>query len=189
MLDMMGKPCPIPVIEAKKALNAAKVGEQVKLLVDNQVACQNLEKMAKGMQAGFDYMEQEDGAFLVSLTKGQKEEAQETPDLVIAIGSSQMGKGDEELGTMLMKSYLYSLTELDVPPQALLFFNGGIFMTTEGSAALEDLRTLAQKGTQIYSCGACLDFYGKKQELAVGSITNMYAIATTMAQAKRLVNL
>ena len=45
-LDERGKQCPLPVIEAKKALENCPAGESVRVIVDNEIAVQNLLKMA-----------------------------------------------------------------------------------------------------------------------------------------------
>ena len=100
-----------------------------------------------------------------------------------------MGEGDDKLGKILMKSYLFSLTQQEELPKQMIFFNGGVRLTTEGSGSLEDLKELAERGVEIFSCGTCLDFYGIKDQLRVGSITNMYAIAEAMQTADRLVRL
>jgi selenium metabolism protein YedF len=100
-----------------------------------------------------------------------------------------MGSGNEVLGAILMKAFIYSLTELDSPPETILFFNSGVRLTTEGSTVLKDLKTLEDKGAVISSCGTCLDFYRLKEKLAIGNVTNMYAIAAAMGSAARLINL
>ncbi len=109
--------------------------------------------------------------------------------VIVAIGSAEMGNGDPKLGKILMKSFLYSLTQLDALPQTVLFFNGGVRMTTEGSESIEDLKALEAQGVEILSCGTCLDFYGLKDKLRVGGITNMYVIAQTMAEAGNVVKI
>ena len=109
--------------------------------------------------------------------------------VVVAVGSAEPGNGDPRLGRILMKSFLYSLTQLDELPQTVLFFNGGVRMTTEGSESLEDLKALESQGVEILSCGTCLDFYGLKDKLLVGGITNMYVIAQTMAGAGNVVKI
>ena len=189
-INMVRKPCPIPVIEAKKAIRAAEPGQTVQILVDNDVARQNLQKMAAGIGCSFAYEAQPDGNVLVTLTAREAcAVTEQDAGFVVAVGTCAMGRGDDELGAMLMKSYLYSLTQLDFPPATMLFFNSGVKLTTEGSASIEDLKALEEKGTAIVSCGACLDFYSLKEKLQVGSVTNMYAIAEAMAGAARLVNL
>ncbi len=218
MINVIGKPCPIPVIEAKKALRLAAPGEQVRILVDNDVARQNLQKMAEGMGCGFSYGpaagEGQDNIEVVitaaaeagknggaagSAISGESADAvleaarrlqdEEGKGLVVAIGSECMGRGEDELGRSLMKAFIYSLTELDAAPEYLLFFNSGVKLALEGAGTLADLRTLADKGVNINSCGACLNYYGLTEKLAIGNITNMYAITTTMSQARRLINL
>jgi selenium metabolism protein YedF len=190
VINVIGKPCPIPVIEAKKALRKTQAGEKIQILVDNDLSRQNLEKMAGAMGSPFAYEKRENGNILVTITAA----ARETADggggsLVVAIGRNTMGSGNDDLGAILIKGFIYSLTELDKPPEAMLFFNSGVRLTTEGSTALEDLKKLEEKGTVISSCGTCLDFYKVKDKLAVGSVTNMYAIVQAMGEAGRLINL
>ncbi len=191
ILDMTGKPCPIPVIEAKKALLAAAPGDSVSVLVDNDIARQNLEKMARGLGHKFTSESRDGGGALINMTVSEAGPAAEADGngLVVAIGHECMGGASEELGRALMKSFIYSMTELETPPEHILFFNGGVLLTTEGSAVLNDLNTLADRGSQIASCGACLNYFKLGDKLAVGQVTNMYAVVSTMAQAKKLINL
>ena len=189
---MVGQPCPIPVIEAKKALKSTAPGDTVSVTVDNEIAVQNLKKMADGLGHEFTSATNPDGHFVTTITVREECRLMDDPvnsGLVVAVGRDEMGGGSEELGRNLMKSFIYSLTELDQPPEHLLFFNGGVKLAVEDAATLDDLRALAGKGVIINSCGACLNYYGLTEKLAVGSVTNMYAIAGTMAQAKKLINL
>jgi selenium metabolism protein YedF len=192
-INVLGKPCPIPVIEAKKALRKAAPGETVRVLVDNDISRQNLEKMAAGLGCPSAFEVQGDGNILVRITAAAPAAAPVLSGggrgLVAAIGKNTLGAGDDELGAVLIKSFIYSLTELDSPPETLLFFNSGVRLTTEGSAVIGDLKTLEAKGTVISSCGTCLDFYRLKDKLAVGNVTNMYAIASAMADAAKVINL
>jgi selenium metabolism protein YedF len=195
IINVTGKPCPIPVIEAKKALRKAAAGEPVRVLVDNDISRQNLEKMAGGLGCPCSFEKREDGNILVTITAAaQADPAAARPlaedqGLVIAIGKNTMGTGNDELGAILIKGFIYALTELEKPPEALLFFNSGVRLTTEGSTVIGDLKKLEEKGAVVSSCGTCLDFYQLKEKLAVGNVTNMYAIASAMAGAARLVNL
>lgn len=190
-VNALGRPCPIPVIEAKKAIaRLPESGGQVAVLVDDAVAQSNLEKLGDG--EGYKYTSEatEDGNFKVIFTiayNGAKEKKES--GLVVAIGRDVMGGGSDKLGKQLMKSFIFSLTELDSPPKQLLFFNGGVHLTTQGSDVLDDLKILADAGCIIDSCGACLNFYELTDSLKIGSISNMYAIASAMADAKKLINL
>ncbi|MDR3146636.1 MAG: sulfurtransferase-like selenium metabolism protein YedF [Treponema sp.] len=189
IINVTGKPCPIPVIEAKKALRSADAGSRVRLLVDNDIARQNLEKMAKGMGCEFSYEAGEGATILVTIIASALPAKAADGNLVVAIGKNTMGTGNDDLGAILIKAFIYSLTELDVPPETILFFNSGVRLTTEGSNVLGDLETLEKKGAIIISCGTCLDFYKLKEKLAIGSVTNMYAIASAMSSAGKLINL
>ena len=109
--------------------------------------------------------------------------------LVIAISSSTMGKGDDELGSVLMRSHLHALSEVTPHPDTLIFFNTGVTLATEGSPVLDELKVLVERGAQILLCGTCLGHFDLKGKVAVGEISNMYAITETMMRAGRVVNL
>ena len=98
-----------------------------------------------------------------------------------------MGEGDPVLGRLLLKGFLYALTQQDQFPETLLFYNSGAFMTVEGSEALADLRFLEESGVEILTCGTCLNHYDLAEKLAVGQVTNMYEIAERMTHADLLV--
>lgn len=198
VLDARGKACPQPVVLTLRALET-RGEEPLDVMVDNDAAVQNLQRMAaqKGCPAAVLPGE---GVWTVRIGQpdgilaGHIPEAAPcttcTPDnAVVAIGSDTMGRGSDELGKLLMKSYLYALAQLDNPPRTLLFFNGGAKLTTEGSESLDDLRALEAQGTEILTCGTCLDYYGIKDQLAIGSVTNMYRIAELLRTADRLVQL
>jgi selenium metabolism protein YedF len=198
-INVLGKPCPIPVIEAKKLLRKTAPGQSVGVLIDNDISRQNLEKMAKGMGCGFSFEQQADSNILVTITVpagGLQTAAAPSCDnsggaqgLVVAISKNTMGSGDDELGAILIKGFIYSLTELDTPPETILFFNSGVKLSTGDANTIPDLKTLESKGTIIASCGTCLDFYKLKDKLAVGNVTNMYAIASAMAEAGKVINI
>ena len=150
---------------------------------------------ADAAQAGQSAEEQTGQSALAQAGQSAEEQARQIcamparGPVVVAVGSAEMGNGDPRLGRILMKSFLYSLTQLEELPQTVLFFNGGVRMTTEGSESIEDLKALESQGVEILSCGTCLDFYGLKDKLLVGGITNMYVIAQTMAGAGNVVKI
>lgn len=107
--------------------------------------------------------------------------------MVAVISADHMGEGDPVLGHLLLKGFLYALTQQEELPQTVLFYNGGAFLTTEGSESLEDLRFLEESGVEILTCGTCLNHYGLADKLAVGQVTNMYEIAERMTHASLIV--
>ncbi|MEA4964830.1 MAG: sulfurtransferase-like selenium metabolism protein YedF [Oscillospiraceae bacterium] len=197
VVNVLGKPCPIPVVEATKALQALGNGV-LEVLVDNEVAVQNLTRMAasRGLTAVAKKVSEHE--FSVTIVVSGSVSAADnapacTPDrrtgTVVAIGASQLGRGSEELGATLMKGFLYALSQQEALPAAVILFNGGAKLPIAGSASLEDLRTLEASGVEILTCGTCLNFYGLTDQLAVGSVTNMYTIAEKLSAADRVINL
>ena len=104
----------------------------------------------------------------------------------MAITSDKMGDGDPELGAILIKGFVYALTQLETPPSVMLFYNGGAKLTASDSPCIEDLKTLQEQGWEILTCGTCVNFYGLK-EPAVGTVTNMYAIAEKLTKAGKVI--
>lgn len=188
-VNARGLACPGPVIETKKALESLEQGI-VEVLVDNEVAASNVEKLAKGL--GYPVtITKENNDFALTITKGEKavkEEAKELPNLVLFIGTDQIGTGAEELGKALMKTYLYTLTESSIKPAIVLLMNSGVKNAVEGADTLKSLQTLEEQGIEILVCGTCLDFYHLKEKLKVGRVSNMYEINEKMLQADKLVS-
>ncbi|RGY98715.1 sulfurtransferase-like selenium metabolism protein YedF [Clostridium sp. AM58-1XD] len=106
---------------------------------------------------------------------------------IVVISADHMGEGDEVLGRILMKGFLYALTELERLPETILLYNGGAKLSVEGSDSLEDLKHLEAQGVEIITCGTCLNHYGIADKLAVGRVTNMYEIAEKMVAAGSVV--
>ena len=106
---------------------------------------------------------------------------------MVVLASDKMGEGAEELGKTLLKAFIFSLTQQEKLPRTVLFYNGGAFVTCDGSASLEDLHKLEALGVEILTCGTCLNFYGLTEKLRIGTVTNMYVIAEKMLNAGNVV--
>lgn len=199
-VDAMGDACPIPVVKTKSAIRELTGPGVVETLVDNEIAVQNLTKMAG--QKGYGVKSEKLGQdqYKVTMTIGEgaempKEDEAEVclvepgqqKKIVVVISSPNMGEGSEELGRTLMKGFIYALSQQDVLPSTILFYNGGASLTCEDSPALEDLKSLEAQGVEILTCGTCLDFYGLKDKLKVGDVTNMYVIVEKMVGAHLIV--
>jgi len=196
-IDMRGKQCPVPVIQTKKALESVKGGSII-TIVDNDVAKENISKLAKSMNLTAEIKEAKGDFYIEIYKKGdiQISEGLEFPskspqneDLVILITKDTLGEGNRELGEVLMKGYLYTLTEASKTPKRLMFLNAGVRLTVEGSAVIDHLRNLEEKGVEILSCGACLDYYKLKNQLMVGGIGNMYDIVEKSNAAQKTITL
>ena len=106
---------------------------------------------------------------------------------IVVINTDSVGHGDEKLGKILLKSFIYSLTGQDVLPEYILLYNGGVKLTVEDSDSFQDLKDLEEAGVKIMSCGICLDYYDLKDKMSVGEVTNMFRIVELMRTANRVV--
>lgn len=200
IIDCKGLNCPLPVVNAKKAAEEMNVGDVLTVLVDNEIAVQNLQRFAAGKGYGASSGKTAEKEFAVTIqitvqADGKAEEIQEEEEVTCALDSRKkgmlvvlsanvMGKGEEKLGKALMKAFVFALTKQDQLPETILCYNTGAYLTCEGADTLEDLKRLEAEGVTVLTCGTCLDFYGIKDKLAVGSVTNMYDIVERMEAAK-----
>lgn len=202
-VDARGMACPLPVVNAKNAAEEMHAGDILTVLVDNEIAVQNLQKFAnhKGYHVIGERLAENEFAVKMQIISGEMQPVQEaeetveiscTPDtkkkgMVVVLSANVMGTGEEKLGKALMKAFVFALTRQDVLPETILCYNTGAYLTCEGADTLEDLKSLEAEGVNIMTCGTCLDFYGIKEKLAVGSVTNMYEIVETMENAGKLI--
>ena len=195
ILDARGLTCPLPVINTKKELEGVNIGENIEVIVDNEIAVQNLTKFANVQGFPVSSSKVSDDEFHVNISKGEKAveeeevicEPNKKDNFVIVISSDKMGEGNEVLGHKLLKAFIFAVTKQDKLPKTMLFYNMGAHMTCEGSEVIEDLKLLESEGVGIMTCGTCLDFYGIKEKLCVGTVTNMYDIAETMEKAYKII--
>ncbi len=198
IIDNRGLACPQPVINTKKALDAMTAGVVVSI-VDNVAARENVKRLVQSLGCSCTVEEQGD-LFHLTITKngGQEDHAAPVERSTVEIASrtallvksNLLGIGAEELGQVLMKSYFYTLTQTpEHLPATVIFLNTGVKLTIEGSPVLHHVRELAEQGVEILSCGTCLDFYGVKEQLAVGRISNMYEINEQLQAATKVISL
>ena len=182
-VDVRGSLCPKPVIETKK-VSDANPSAIITTVVDNEVSRDNVEKFGKSRGYGVD-IRQDGKDFYLTMTPNANPVAEICEPMsygnrVILMTKDYLGEGSEELGRNLMKTFWVCMVEADVKPSKIYFINSSVKMVTNDSVHLENIKKLADAGVEIAACGICLDFYGVKEELGVGSITNMYAITDSI---------
>ncbi len=196
VIDNRGLNCPEPVIRTKRALDALETGHVVSL-VDNLVAKENVLRLAQNLGLGATVSE-EGEIYRITIAKGSADQAvpssseQPTPPglrTALFVQADQMGSGDEQLGRVLINSFFYALVESEDLPQSVFFLNSGVRLTCEESAVLPHLQQLQALGVELGSCGTCLDYYGLKERLAIGGVSNMYTIVEAMLQADKTITL
>ncbi len=198
IIDAVGKSCPQPVILTKKALENLTEGT-ITVKVDNSISRDNVERFAKS-KGCYVEIEEKEKIFYLKISKcpvceimhfeeetgGVKSGARDC-GRVFYIACDQMGSGSEELGHILMRAFIKTIKDLENKPQKIIFVNSGVKLTTKGSKVIDDLKELENSGINIISCGTCLDYFGLKDELEVGRVSNMFEIASALSDADRII--
>ena len=199
IVDCKGMACPLPVVNAKKAAEELKSGDVLTVLVDNEIAVQNLTRFAehKGFAVSAEKKADKEYAVIMTVAGAAAEESKDEEvacvmdsrrkGMLVVLSGNVMGTGDPKLGASLMKAFVFALTKQDQLPDTILCYNTGASLTCEGADTLEDLKLLESEGVTILTCGTCLDFYGLKEKLAVGGVTNMYDIVERMENAAQII--
>lgn len=188
-LDARGLNCPLPVVWTKKALEGMEKGS-LTVTIERVDGCENVRRFAESQGCQVT-VEEKEGLFYIHIHKGKAKKPaspQKSKDVVL-VTTDCLGTGDARLGGILMKAFLNTLWDADPKPAKILFLNDGVRLTVEGSEVLDTLRLLENKGVKIYSCGTCLDYYGLKDKLQVGVVTNMYDTVDSLLKAGKIIKI
>lgn len=193
-VDCRGLACPQPVINTKNALEGAT--GPIRVIVDNEASCTNVRRFAESQGARVEVVEQ-GGELHLTIEPGHHAPAGEEPpivcstsaarDMVVYVSSEGMGRGDDELGAVLMEAFLDTLSQFKGEISHAVFVNAGAKLAVEGSPVLEQVRQLEELDVQVLVCGTCLNHFGIKDKLAVGKVSNMYSIIETLSKAGRII--
>ncbi len=192
-IDARGLACPQPVVLTK---NKMKQCSLIEIIVDNETAVENIKRLASS--SGWSYeniLSGENYKIILKQTGSQILNAQREissscscENSTIVFSSDKMGKGDDDLGTIIMKAFIHTLASLEPAPAELIFYNSGVILTAEGSGVVDDLEVLQNKGVRILICGTCVNYYNLQDKIKTGLISNMSDILDTMNKANRIIN-
>ena len=193
-LDCQGMTCPRPVMETRNFLVSHPQCTEITVQVDNLAAARNVERFL-GTQ-GFQVSVQEaDPEFKVF---GQRPEGgacettledsvERRQKILIMVTQAVMGRGDDELGTLLMLNFLRTLKEMGSSLWRLVFVNAGVKLTIEGAESLPVLKELEGQGVSIWVCGTCLNHFDLLEKKQCGETTNMLDIVTSLQVADKVI--
>ncbi|MFH1231231.1 MAG: sulfurtransferase-like selenium metabolism protein YedF [Planctomycetota bacterium] len=202
IINARGLACPQPVVITKEALNELTSGT-IEVIVDNQEASRNVSRLARNLGCKVKINKQ-DKDFLVEITKftsrltscpvGQaskieKKETKPPNNIVVSIPSDTIGRGNDKLGKTLMRVFFPTLLEVNPKPKKLIFMNNGVKLTVEGSDCLTTLTKLEKGGMELLVCGTCLDYFGLKEKIRVGRISNFFEITETLLNADKVIRM
>ncbi len=195
-VDCRGLNCPEPVLKTKDVL-ASNPDKIIHVLVDNETARENVLRFARSQERNAVW-EKENNHFVITISGESEQKASELlfvkddesrKNTVLFIATDEMGKGSRELGTMLMRNFIYTLTKRDQLPAAIIFMNAGVKLSIANSPVIEELEHLEQNGVQILVCGTCLDYYELKEKHKAGLVSNIYDIADLLLEADRVIRI
>ena len=198
VIDAKGQPCPKPVVMTRRALAEIGEGEELVVVLDNETSKDNVVGIL--CSQGVDvHVSGQDGVYRVVGRKTARTSDAPQPQIpcqtlgggtrahVICVKSNRMGIGDDELGDVLMRAFVNVLDETSLLPLAMVLYNSGIMLALKDSPVLESLQKLERGGIRILVCGTCLNHFKQKDNIAVGTISNMYDIAETLSRAGHVV--
>lgn len=201
-VDTRGLTCPAPLIRTRQGLNEAAPDETVQILIDNPTSLSNVKRYLADNKLVFTVRE-EGTLATVTVTRGGEGEIRANEEeyctteaplapsgprrTVVAVTSDRMGSGDDELGLKLMISFFRTLVMLEPAPSAVVFYNAGVKMALDDSAVLDHIRELADRGTSIYLCSTCINHFGIRDRLPVGSFSDMYQIMNVLKDADHII--
>jgi selenium metabolism protein YedF len=193
-VDARGFSCPQPVVLAKKALESS---ENIVVIVDNNAALENVRRLGAKLGCSIEIENTGESEFHIHLTRGNIDPTAITDDapscgtssgdLVAVISSETMGRGNDELGLILMKAFIHTLVQADELPVKILFYNAGVKLAAADSEVVDDLKNLTDAGVEILLCGTCVNFFNLSGKTGAGRITNMFEILSVMSTAGRLI--
>jgi selenium metabolism protein YedF len=199
IIDAKGLACPEPVILTKKALEQQ---DDVMVIVDDDIAVGNIRRLGAKLGRTVSIEKKEGGISHIHISGGVEAGKQPVTEkvtdathyescsqntLAVVISSDRMGRGNDELGYVLIRSFIHTLLTLTPLPDTIIFYNTGVKLAARDSEVLDDLKQLEKAGVSILVCGTCTNYFGISNALGAGSISNMYDIANTMAGAERLI--
>ena len=199
-LDLKGLKCPMPLIETKKALKELNQDESLKILIDNETSVKNVTHYLKdnGISLATN---QKDSVWEIHIKRGNEDIEESVPEAycntseptdksyIVVFGKDCLGEGSEELGNLLVGGMLTSTLEQDILPQKIIFINSGINLVTKGTLALSLLKELESKGVELITCGTCLDYFDKTDELEISRVSNMHEILESMINTGKVINI
>jgi len=195
-IDARGLACPAPVLQTKAAIEEANP-DFIKVIVDNEASKQNVCRFLESQN--FETSVQEEGnnfyvigkreAGISSKDSSNERVKTDTKKIMVMLATDRMGYGDDELGLILMISYIKTLKEMGPELWRLVFVNNGVKLTIDGSEVLPVLKEYEEQGLHILVCGTCLTHFDLLDQKQVGETTNMLDIVTAMQLADKVISI
>lgn len=195
-VDCRGLNCPEPVLRTRDALSDFPSGPMT-VIVDNETARENVLRFIQSKDSAAEWKEKE-GLFYITITASNLElgdailsqsDTGTGQKPVLFISTNELGQGSSELGLMLMRNFIYTLTKREEMPRAIVLMNSGVKLSISDSPVIEELEELLDKGVEILVCGTCLDYFELKSCHKAGQVSNMYDISDLLFAADQVITI
>lgn len=187
-IDARGVSCPL----TRKVLNEQGTKKAV-AIADSSIAIEDVSRLINNTIKIASSADERGGVYYINISKNEIGEEINVDNsipgnTVILFNSNVFGRGEDKLGNILMKSFIYTLTQTEGVFKSVIFINSAVLLTTEGSEVISYLRTIEERGIEILSCSTCLDYYNLTDKLRVGSISNMFTITERIIESQKLIS-
>jgi selenium metabolism protein YedF len=202
IVDTTGLTCPEPLILTKRALKEVTAGEKITVITDNSTSLANLKRFLTDNGSVFS-VTSDKGVYTLIVERGEgmlssttaaeycevsvKSDKGETNSYSIIFSSEKMGEGNDDLGLILIRSFITTLIESDSLPESILFYNAGVKLATDDSFVIEELKKIESMGVKLLLCGTCVNFFNLKQSINIGIISNMYEMSDAMISSAKII--
>lgn len=104
----------------------------------------------------------------------------------LLLGSEGMGRGDDPLGSTILRSFLQTLVANPLRPETIICWNAGVKLLTASSPVLEVLQQLEGVGVEILACKTCVEYFALSEKLKAGQISTMPVISDLLVRGEVL---
>jgi len=188
IIDATNLPCPRPLIMTKKGLTEAAPDERLVILINNDTSKDNVERFLRDNGIDVEITKENDTYKIYASGTLKNKEIAAQGSTCIALSANYMGRGDEELGKILIQGFVNTIKEVKPLPETIICYNSGVKLAASDSPVLTSLKALLDQGVDIIVCGTCADYFKLKEQIAVGRISNMYEILEKLSAAGKVIN-
>ncbi|GAB1427770.1 sulfurtransferase-like selenium metabolism protein YedF [Aminivibrio sp.] len=194
-VDARGRNCPQPVMMTKTLVDSGE--REIEILLDNAVSASNVRRFLEKSGYAVSIIDEEGTITLEGSRSGRERIAAPVSpvpekglqDGVLLLTGDTIGGEDTDLGEVLMKGFLGTLSRTDCPPANIALMNEGVKLALKNTSTCDHLTALSKKGVSILVCSTCTNHFGITQEIGIGVISNLSEIARVLLSSAKTITL
>ncbi len=95
---------------------------------------------------------------------------------------------DDEMGRNTINDILVTLSESEIVPKFIVFWNNAVKLCVEDSKLVPVINKLEKYGVRVLVAGHALDKLNLKSSLRVGKLANHFDLVDAMNQVQKVIN-